>query len=216
MQSAGVPFALLPAECTSGFGLHYDGDARQMTVDQIGPVWDAEAIRAAQVTTPWAHVAPLLRSDFTAGALAELAMSGIRVAYDGQGLVRVPSLGALQVDAAFDREVLAAVSLLKLADDEAAVLTAGAPFDGAAAASLGVPEIIVTAGSRGATLFVGGTQFVVPAAFRVDGVHTTGAGDAFTVAYVAARARGERPLEAAQLASQLVAELLAVRRELDA
>jgi sugar/nucleoside kinase (ribokinase family) len=214
IEAAGVPFDLLPAASTSAFGLHYSGDARQLTVDAIGPVWEAEDVRAAEVTTPWVHVAPLLRSDFTAGALAELALSGVRVAYDGQGLVRSAQLGPLVVDAAFDPEVLAAVALLKLADDEAAVLTGGAPFDADAAAALGVPEIIVTAGSAGSTLYVGGRCVEVPPPFKVEGVHATGAGDSFTVAYVAARARGEGPLAAAQLASQLVAELLMVRREL--
>jgi len=213
-EAAGVPFAMLPAESTAAFGLHYDGDARQLTVDAIGPVWEASDIRAAQVTTAWAHVAPLLRSDFTPSALAELAATGARIAYDGQGLVRAPTVGPLRADADFDPALLSAVSILKLADDEAAVLTGGAPFDAATARVLGVPEIVVTAGSQGSTLYVDGEVLHVPPPFQVRGVHATGAGDSFTVAYVAARARGDDPLEAAQLASQLVAELLEVRREL--
>lgn len=215
VRGSGVPFDLIDADATSAFGMTYDGDDRVMTVDAIGPVWEAAHVRAAEVRTPWAHVAPLLRTDFTPGALAELAMSGIRVAYDGQGLVRMPSVGPLQTDAAFDPELLAAVSLLKLADDEAAILTGGAPFDADAAARLGVPEIIVTAGSRGSTIFVLGEVIAVEPPFRVEGVHATGAGDLFTAGYVAARARGDAPAEAARHASTLVAELLMVRRILD-
>lgn len=213
-DAAGVPFDLVDGPSTAAFGMHYDGDARQMTVDAIGPIWDAENIRAAQITTPWVHVASLLRSDFTPAALAELALSGVRVAYDGQGLVRVAALGRLRTDAAFDPEILAPVSMLKLADDEAAILTGGAPFDASAAARLGVPEIVVTAGSRGSTIFLLGEVIEIEPPFRVEGVHATGAGDSFTAAYVAARARGESPPDAALLASQLVAELLTVRREL--
>lgn len=212
--AAGVPFDLLPAETTSAFGMRYDGDHRQMTVDAIGPVWTADDIAAAHVTTAWAHVAALLRSDFTPAALAALRAAGVRVAYDGQGLVRVPAVGPLRTDAAFDPALLGAVDILKLADDEAAVITGGEPFDLTWARRLGVGEILVTAGSRGSTLFIDGELVPVAPPFRVEGVHATGAGDSFTVAYVCARARGEDPLEAAQLASQFVAELLAVRREL--
>lgn len=214
IASAGVPFELLAATSTSAFGLRYDGDDRVMTVDAIGPTWTAATIRAAAIDTTWVHVAPLLRSDFTVEAIGALVADGHRVAFDGQGLVRAPQRGPLLVDAAFDPALLSGVAMLKLADDEAAVLTAGAPFDAAAAARLGVPEIVVTAGSRGSVLFVGGDPIAVPPPFRVEGVHATGAGDSFTVAYVSARAAGDPPVDAARRASQFVAELLAVRREL--
>jgi sugar/nucleoside kinase (ribokinase family) len=214
IRGSGVRVDVLPADCTSAFGLVYDGDERVMTVDAVGPVWEAADVQAARVETTWVHVAPLLRTDFTPAALAELALSGVRVAYDGQGLVRAAERGPLRTDAAFDPELLAAVSMLKLADDEAAILTGGAPFDADAAARLGVPEILVTAGSRGSTIYALGQVIEIEAPFRVEGVHATGAGDSFTAAYVAARARGEAPADAARFASLLVAELLLVRREL--
>lgn len=214
VEAAGVPLEFLAATTTSAFGLQYDGDDRVMTVDAIGPTWTPATIQAAAIHTTWVHVAPLLRSDFTPAAIAALVAAGHRVAFDGQGLVRAPQLGSLRTDAAFDPALLDGVAVLKLADDEAAVLTAGAPFDLAAAARLGVPEIVLTAGSRGSILFVEGEAIAVPPPFRVEGVHATGAGDSFTVAYVAARAAGDLPVEAARRASQFVAELLAVRREL--
>ncbi len=212
--AAGIPFDLLPAQSTAAFSMSYDGDVRTMSVDAVGPVWDAHQARAAAVQTAWVHLAPLVRSDFTPGAIAALTADGAQVSYDGQGLVRVAETGPLRCDAAFDPAILEHVALLKLADDEAAVLTAGAPFDAGAAARLGIPEIVVTAGSQGSTLFLGGEPVAVAPPFRVEGVHATGAGDTFTVSYVAARARGEQPVDAAQLASQVVAELLAVRRDL--
>lgn len=212
LQGSGVPVELLPAASTSGFGMHYDGDDRTMTVDAIGPVWTPEDLDAAAIRTDWVHVAPLLRTDFPAATLADLAARGHRVGYDGQGLVRAALVGPLQVDGAFDRDIFASLTVLKLADDEAAVITGGG-FDEGDAAALGVPEIVVTYGSRGCDLFVDGERTHVPPAFRVTDVHATGAGDTFTVAYVAARARGDAPREAARAASQLVAELLQVRRE---
>lgn len=213
IAAAGVPFTVLPARTTSAFGLHYDGDHRRMTVDAIGPTWGAGEIAAAQITTTWAHVSPLLRTDFTPQALEAIAAVGIQIALDAQGLVRLAQLGALHTDAAFAPELLQHVRVLKLADDEAAVLTGGRPFGLRAAQRLGVPEIVVTAGSQGATVYLDGEPSVVPPPFRVDGVHATGAGDAFTAAYTAARARGDEPLLAAEFAAQLVAELLHVRRD---
>ncbi|MBJ7473017.1 MAG: hypothetical protein JHD16_17060 [Solirubrobacteraceae bacterium] len=213
LTGAGVPVTVLPAQVTSAFGMHYEGDDRTMTVDAVGPSWEADDIDAARIATTWVHVAPLLRSDFTPGAIARLVAGGHRVAYDGQGLVRVAAAGPLRVDAAFDPALLAGLQILKLADDEATVLTGRPTFTAEDAARFGVPEVIVTHGSRGCDLFFGGEHHVVPPAFRVTGVHATGAGDTFAVAYVAARSRGDDPLQAAVAASQLVAELLLVRRE---
>lgn len=202
---------LLSSE-TSAFGLRYDGDAREMTVDAVGPVWDEGDVALAAPNTEWVHVSPLLRTDFPAATLAALAADGHRLALDGQGLVRDPRVGPLAMDPGFDPALLTHLTVLKLADDEAAALT-GAEFDLAAASRLGVPEILVTAGSRGCDVYAGGAAHHVPSAWRVQGVHTTGAGDLFTVAYVGARARGDDPVEAAQVASQIVAELLQVRLE---
>lgn len=214
LAASGVPFTVLPAQSTSAFGLHYDGDHRRMTVDAIGPAWGAQQIAAAQVSTTWAHLSPLLRSDLTAPTIAALTATGVRVALDGQGLVRLPIVGDLQADGAVDLALLAGVQVLKLADDEAELLAGGRPFGLRAAERLGVPEIVVTAGSRGSTVFVEGEATQVPPPFQVDGVHATGAGDAFTAAYTASRARGEEPIVAAEFAAQLVAEMLQVRREL--
>lgn len=212
LAGSGVPVTVLPAEVTSAFGMHYDGDHRAMTVDAVGPVWDAADIDAAAIDTAWVHVAPLLRSDFTAAAIARLVALGHHVAYDGQGLVRVAEQGPLRADAAFDPALLAGLQILKLADDEATVLTGG-EFGLDDALALDIPEILVSRGSEGCDLFAGGEHHFIPPAFKVTGVHATGAGDTFTVAYVAARSRGDEPLDAARAASQLVAELLQTRRE---
>ncbi|MBJ7385847.1 MAG: carbohydrate kinase, partial [Mycolicibacterium sp.] len=67
----------------------------------------------------------------------------------------------------------------------------------------------VTFGSEGCDIYTDGDVVRVPAAWRVDGVQTTGAGDMFTACYVAHRAAGDGPVPSAQLASELVA------RELD-
>lgn len=198
----------LPADRTSAFRLDYeDVDHRHMSVDAIGPVWGAAEIEAAAPDTTWVHLAPLLRTDFPASTLALLAERGHRLAYDGQGLVRADRLGPLVVDRHYSPELLRHLDILKLAEDEA-VIVADGTFDASTAERLGVPEILVTFGSNGCDIYADGAVVRVPAAWRVGGVQTTGAGDMFTSCYVANRAAGATPTLAAGRASELVAREL--------
>jgi sugar/nucleoside kinase (ribokinase family) len=209
LDDFGSIVRILPADRTSAFRLDYeDVDHRQMSVDAIGPVWGRSEIEAADPDTTWVHLAPLLRTDFPASTLALLAERGHRVAYDGQGLVRADRLGPLVVDRHYPPELLRHLSVLKLAEDEA-VIVADGPFDESTAERLSVPEILVTYGSEGCDIYTDDTVVRVPAAWRVEGVQTTGAGDMFTSCYVANRAAGADPRRAVELASELVA------RELD-
>ena len=201
------PLTLLPADTTSGFALDYVGEDRAMTVTEIGPVWQPSDAEALERTVEWVHVAPLLRSDFPADALAALA-DGRKVSFDGQGLVRVPRLGPLIEDGDYDHAVLSHITVLKLAEDEARVIAPGGSFDADAAFGLGVPEVLLTLGSRGSIVYADGTATAVPAARPVLGVQTTGAGDVFMVSYIVARSDGAEPVAAAASASRIVAEML--------
>lgn len=211
LSNLGVPVTILPAESTNGFGFRYDGEERTMTVDAIGQPWSPHDAESLDPAVGWVHVAPLLRSDFPADALAALASDGRVLSFDGQGLVRAPKLGPMRVDASFDPAMLDPISVLKLAEDEAVVLTDG-PFGEEHAKALGTPEILVTFGSAGCDLYLEGASEHVPAAWPVLGVQTTGAGDVFMVGYMAARSDGEDPRAAAKLASELVARMLDARK----
>lgn len=179
LERLGVSFELHAGGATTAFSFSYDdAGARTMTVDAIGKPF------APEVDADWLHVAPLLRGDV-------IIPRAPHVLLDGQGLVRRPQLGPLRLDADFDPEILRGVSILKLAEEEAAVV-----------GSVDVPELVVTHGIRGAT---------------VDGAHIpadpvdadpTGAGDMFAAGYLAARASGAEPVEAGRSACALVAALL--------
>lgn len=207
LAQLGAGVTTLPAERTSGFSLDYAGETREMGVTAVGQQWSPEDVQALDPAVTWVHVAPLLRSDFPPRTLAALAADGRRVSFDGQGLVRVPRPGPLAVDARFDRALLGSLSVLKLAEDEAHVVAGGA-FGADEARALGVAEVLVTLGSAGSVVHAGGRAVHVPAAWPVLGVETTGAGDLFMVAYVAARSEGAEPVEAARSASALVAGVL--------
>jgi sugar/nucleoside kinase (ribokinase family) len=210
LAGLGTGAKVLSAERTSGFEHAYDGEVRSSTVTSLGDPWTPEDAEQLAADVEWVHVAPLARSDFPADALAALAADGRRLSFDGQGLVRAPQLGPLTEDAAFEPALLDAVAVLKLSEDEARIVAGGA-FDETTAAALGVPEILVTLGSRGAVVWLEGVRTHVPVE-PVTGVETTGAGDAFMVAYAVARLEGADPVAATRAGGALVAELLTRRR----
>jgi sugar/nucleoside kinase (ribokinase family) len=179
LADTGAPFELDARGTTTAFSFSYDeSGTRTMTVDAIGEPF------APEVDADWVQVAPLLRGDVTIPRAPHVLL-------DGQGLVRRPALGPLQLDADFDPDILSGVSILKLSDEEAAVVGA-----------VDVPELVVTHGLRGAT--VNGTHI---SADPVD-ADPTGAGDMFAAAYLAARAAGADPVDAGRSASALVSEIL--------
>jgi sugar/nucleoside kinase (ribokinase family) len=194
--SVGMPVVMLEGTATTAFSFYYDDSTRIMTVEHLGDTWTpADALRV----TPgaWVHAAPLLRSDFPAETLAALAR-GRRLSFDGQGLVRVPELGPLRLDANFDPELLRHVQILKLAEEEAEVI--------GAVDRLGVPEVLVTYGPGGSRLYHAGRwervgAWPIPA-------DPTGSGDAFSAAYLTGRSRGLTPVSAARRATALVGAML--------
>jgi sugar/nucleoside kinase (ribokinase family) len=215
-ERLGALLRILPADRTSAFRLDYvDVDHRRMSVDAVGPVWGTTEVEAADPDTTWLHLAPLLRTDFPTQTLAQLAARGHRIVYDGQGLVRADRVGPLTVDRHFAPEMLSHLAVLKLAEDEA-VIVADGEFDASTAARLGVPEILVTFGSEGCDVYLDGSVVRVPAAWRVDGVQTTGAGDMFTASYAMHRSAGIEPEGAVERASALVARELEGRLRTEA
>lgn len=211
LERFGSLLRILPSDRTSSFRLDYvDVDHRRMSVDAVGPVWGSAEIEAANPDTTWLHLAPLLRTDFPADTLAQLAERGHRIVYDGQGLVRADRVGPLVVDRHFSQDLLPPLAVLKLAEDEA-VIVADGTFDETTAKRLGVPEILVTFGSEGCDIYTEGSVVRIPAAWRVDGVQTTGAGDMFTACYALNRSAGVGPERAVELASELVASELEKR-----
>ena len=194
-------------EATATFSFRYDGDHREMVVDALGPTWAPADLRGLE-RADWVHVGALTRSDFPAATLAALARDR-RISFDGQGLARPDRTGPLELDAEYDPEVLRHMSVLKLAEDEARTLV-GEPTEDALR-ELGVPEVLVTLGSRGSLVLADGRLVAVPAQ-PVDGeVDPTGAGDAFSAAYLVSRASGNAPVAAARRATAVVAGLLGQR-----
>ncbi len=206
----GVPVRFHDAATTTGFDLEYTGEERRLEVTEVGEPWSAaEAegwVADALGRIRFVHVAPLLRSDFPAETLAVLAR-GRRLLLDGQGLVRRPQTGPLELDDDFDPELLRHVSILKLAEEEARVVLPDVRLD--SLAQLGVDEVLVTFGARGSLVYADGELERIPA--RPVDAEATGAGDVFCAAYLAGRAESYAPVAAARRAASIV-EMVLERR----
>jgi sugar/nucleoside kinase (ribokinase family) len=210
-----VSVRFLSAAATTRFDLDYSGEfgeTRSMVVHSVGHAWSEGDIDRLEIDTEWVHLAPLLRSDFSVAAVARLAARGHRVAYDGQGMVRVPQLGELRFDAGYDPELLRHLTVLKLSEDEIAVLGAERGTEAVLEALSAVPELLLTHGPRGAEVRAGGSRSRVAPEQAISDVHTTGAGDTFMIAYLIGRGRDLAPAPAATLGVKVAAAMLAERK----
>ena len=206
LEAFGLPTTVLEAERTTAYSFHYEGDQRVMWQEAVGDPWTPEGALAAAGDADWVYVGALTRSDFPPETLGALASGGRRLLVDAHGVVRTPALGRLVTDGEAGT-MLDAVTVLKLNDEEADTLAGG--HEPQEMRTLGVPEVLLTLGSRGSVVVTSGLVERIPAT-PVDGpVDPTGAGDTFSAAYLDARSRGATPAEAGHAASRFVAKLLA-------
>jgi sugar/nucleoside kinase (ribokinase family) len=212
VRALGLPVVWRASKSSAVFRHAYRDGVRSSEIESLGDPWTPDDIRGwaagSLAEADWVHVGALYRGDFPAETVAELTR-GRRVSFDGQGLVRPGRHGPVEIDAAIEPGLLAAVDVLHLAEEEAAALGVG--LDERSLASLGVAEVVVTLGARGAVVYADGLAEFVPGR-PVRAPDTTGAGDAFTAAYVACRRRDHAPGAAARRAIALVGELLSAGR----
>ncbi|MGH3065624.1 MAG: PfkB family carbohydrate kinase [Gaiellaceae bacterium] len=206
LETLGLPVTWRESTTTTAYSFHYEGERRIMRVEAVGDPWTpTQAVRAAG-GAEWINVCALARSDFSPATLAALAGDGRRLLVDAQGLVRTPRIGPLHTDGAIG-DTLRHVEILNLNDEEAATLVGSA--DPERLQTLGVPEVLLTLGSRGSFVITPALIEHVPAVEVRRAVDSTGAGDTYAATYLAQRVAGAEPVEAARVASATVAAFLA-------
>jgi sugar/nucleoside kinase (ribokinase family) len=205
LAALGLPVTLAASGETTAFSFRYDSEGRRkMRVEAIGEPWsEGDEPERVLRRVEWVHVAPLLRDDFSPETLERIARRR-HLLLDGQGLVRPRRVAPLALDGGFDPALLRHVSILKLAEEEARAILGDTKLE--ELRGLGVPEIVVTFGVGGSLILT--RDAAVRVAARPVRGDPTGAGDAFSVAYLSARAGGHRPISAARRASALVSALL--------
>jgi sugar/nucleoside kinase (ribokinase family) len=206
LEAFGLPVTWHESSSTTAYSFHYEGDRRIMWQDAVGDPWTARQAVTAVGDAAWVNVCALTRTDFPAETLAALAAEGRQLLVDLQGLVRTATVGPLQTDEHIG-DVLHHIEVLKLNDEEAETLVGSA--EPAALLSLGVPEVLLTLGSRGAWVVTPDLVEHVSAVPVEGAVDPTGAGDSYSVAYLMRRAAGAEPVEAARAAAATVSAFLA-------
>jgi sugar/nucleoside kinase (ribokinase family) len=206
LEAFGLPVTWHESSSTTAYSFHYEGDRRIMWQDAVGDPWTPEQAVTAAGDAEWVNVCALTRTDFPPETLAALAGGGHMLLVDLQGLVRTPTLGRLHTDEHIG-DVLQHVEVLKLNDEEAETLVGSAEPE--RLHSLGVPEVILTLGSRGAWVVTPNVVEHVPAVPVEGPVDPTGAGDSYSVTYLVRRAEGAEPVEAARAAAETVSAFLA-------
>jgi sugar/nucleoside kinase (ribokinase family) len=206
LEAFGLPVSWHGSSTTTAYSFHYEGERRVMWQDAVGDPWTAEQAVPAAGDSLWVDVCALTRTDFPPETLAALASDGRRLLVDLQGLVRTPTVGPLHMDADIGN-VLHHVEILKLNDEEAKTFVGSTEPEKLHA--LGVPEVLLTLGSRGAWVVTPDLVEHVPSVPVEGDVDPTGAGDTYSVAYLVSRAAGAEPVEAARAAARTVSALLA-------
>ena len=206
IEELGVPLTVVPARTTPSFAFDYRGEERRMTVEAVPEPWTERQLAPVPEDAAAVHLGALFAGEFPPKAVAAVAGVERLVSLDGQGLVRSPRLGPLELRPHDDlAQALDGVDIVKLALEEAEALLGSVTREGLA--GLDVPEVIVTYGARGAAVWADGRlEHVAPP--RVTEAAPTGAGDTFAVGYLAARLDGVSPVEAAEAAAALVVEVL--------
>lgn len=208
LEAFGLPVRWYPSKTTATYRFHYEGDRRIMRQEAVGDAWNPEQAVEAAGNALWLHVGALVRTDFPAETLKALAAGGRRLLVDAQGLVRTAALGPLRMNCHIG-DVLRYVAILNLNEEEAETLVGRVDMD--RLRSLGVPEVLLTLGSRGAVVVTADKAECIPAVDLACRVDPTGAGDTFSAGYLAARAAGAEPVEAARTATQNAASFLSNR-----
>ncbi len=114
--------------------------------------------------------------DFSLAIVARPAAPGDRIAYHGRELVRVPRMSELTLDARYDPVVLRHLTVLKLSDDETAVLAATHGRESALESFSDIPASLLALGFRDADIHIGSTASHVAPDRVVANVQTSGAG----------------------------------------
>ncbi len=210
LEEFGLPVTCVDAAETTRFSFHYEGDHRVMHVDAVGDPWTTADIHGwaapALDGVRWVMVAGLLRSHFPTEVLQALVAADRRLLLDAQGSLRKAQHGPLERDDDVDDASLACLTILKVNEDEGGILAGSLETDRLRA--LGVPEIVLTLGSQGARVIAGDLVADIPPSPTRGEVDPTGAGDAFSLVYLAGRADGVDPPAAARRASEAVADLI--------
>jgi sugar/nucleoside kinase (ribokinase family) len=199
LRAEGAEVLALASDATTTYVNHYGDHADRHELRA-----SSDPITAADVPPSWreldlVQLSPLHQNDIAAETAAGLhGLKGL----DVQGLLRGPGLEGMRALPCF----LDNVDVVQVSETDLAELL-GEQSLGRFAQRFKLKEMIVTRGSRGATLRTEKGTTEIPAR-KVEGGDPVGAGDVFLAAYLFLRVGGRGPIDAARGATQACAAKL--------
>lgn len=160
---------------------------------------------AAMVQAQLVHLGPLLQDDMDADLILSLSQ-WTRLSLDLQGFLRrVENQQVVPAHWPQMTRILPHIEFLKLNEMESEQLTGQTDVAVAAEqiASMGVREVIITLGSKGAVIWQDGQLFTIPAYTPLQEADATGCGDTFMAGYLHQRFQGSSVETAAHFAAAM-------------
>ncbi len=144
-------------------------------------------------------------------AVGRARQAGSLIAFDANYRPRLWSSKQQAMEAITEALAVVDIALPTFPDEESLFGDASPKATALRVASAGVIEVIVKNGEKPALVKRGGTMLSVNAMPVADPVDTTGAGDSFNGAYLAARLAGHAPIDAVHRAHAVAAAVIQVR-----
>ncbi len=193
LRAEGVEVLALPSHATTTYLNDYSGDKDRHELNAV-----SDPIAPDDVPSEWreadlVQLSPLHRNDIVPETAA--ALHGLK-GLDVQGLLREPGLAGMR---ALPR-MLAHVDVVQVSESDLPALL-GDESLGGFVRRFNVEEMIVTRGSKGATIIAARESTEVPTR-RVEDGDPVGAGDVFLASYLLLRVSGRGPIEAARGATR--------------
>jgi sugar/nucleoside kinase (ribokinase family) len=205
LRAAGVDVHVMPSDDTVYFENVYSADQnhrKQFVLQKAAPFDLAQMpVTNAKIF----HLGPLLHDDIPINVIENLSRRGL-VSLDIQGYLRhVVDKKVVHLDWSDKANALRHVGIIKANEFEMKVITGKTNvWDGAKyLADLGVPEVIITLGSKGSIVYKSGASFKIRAFKAAVVVDATGCGDTYMAAYLWKRSMGSDIQEAGEFGAAL-------------
>lgn len=193
LRDNGIDVTVFPSRQTVYFENIY-GENQDNRTQRV--LHKSDPFTVAQLQTVTAgifHLGPLLADDIPVSLIQHLASRG-KVSLDVQGFLReVRNEQVYPVDWSAKQEVLPYISILKANETEMEQLTGTADIKTGIRQLVdwGVPEVIITLGSKGSVVHQDGVLHPIPAFVPKQVVDATGCGDTYMAGYLYRRHKGD-------------------------
>ncbi|WP_026261072.1 PfkB family carbohydrate kinase [Spirosoma luteum] len=205
LRAEGITVYTQPSRHTVYFENIYGDDQDDRDQNVLAKADPFSTVLIPDIKARIFHLGPLLADDIPVSLLADLSKRGL-VSLDIQGYLRhLVKRKVVYRDWAHKRDMLPKVGILKVNNFEMEVLTGRtSAHEGARyLADLGVPEVVVTLGSKGSLIFNQGKFSRIPAFKPKTVVDATGCGDTYMAGYLLKRVQGAGIEEAGEFGAAM-------------